>query len=297
MSKRVLITGAFGQLGDALIMELQPHFKLCATGKEVPQDNLRLCIYTELDITKKKSISNCIHNFSPDVVVHLACMTNVDGCEKNKEEAWGVNVTGTENIINAVRGSATKIVYISTDYIFDGKNGPYIEDDVPRPINYYGKTKLAAENAVRGSAQPWVILRTNVLYGNSLRSSASFVNWVVNSLRKSQEINVVDDQTNNPTWTASLAEAIKLSIIMNIQEILNYAGSEFMSRFEFAKRIANVFDLDSNLINPIKTADLNQLAPRPLRSGLSTVKIEELVGVRTYGVDYCLRKVREGIIA
>ena len=231
------------------------------------------------------------------MVVHLACMTNVDGCEKNKEEAWGVNVTGTENIINAVRGSATKIVYISTDYIFDGKNGPYIEDDVPRPINYYGKTKLAAENAVRGSAQPWVILRTNVLYGNSLRSSASFVNWVVNSLRKSQEINVVDDQTNNPTWTASLAEAIKLSIIMNIQEILNYAGSEFMSRFEFAKRIANVFDLDSNLINPIKTADLNQLAPRPLRSGLSTVKIEELVGVRTYGVDYCLRKVREGIIA
>ena len=155
-------------------------------------------------------------------------MTDVDGCEKNKEEAWGVNVTGTENIINAVRGSATKIVYISTDYIFDGKNGPYIEDDVPRPINYYGKTKLAAENAVRGSAQPWVILRTNVLYGNSLRSSASFVNWVVNSLRKSQEINVVDDQTNNPTWTASLAEAIKLSIIMNIQEILNYAGSEFM---------------------------------------------------------------------
>ena len=103
MSKRVLITGAFGQLGDALIMELQPHFKLCATGKEVPQDNLRLCKYTELDITKKKSISNCIHNFSPDVVVHLACMTNVDGCEKNKEESWGVNVTGTEYIINAVR--------------------------------------------------------------------------------------------------------------------------------------------------------------------------------------------------
>ena len=84
---------------------------------------------------------------------------------------------------------------------------------------------------------------------------------------------------------------------MNIQEILNYAGSEFMSRFEFAKRIANVFDLDSNLINPIKTTDLNQFAPRPLRSGLSTVKIEQLVGVRTYGVDYCLRKVREGIIA
>lgn len=297
MSKRVLITGAFGQLGDALIMELQPHFKLCATGKEVPRDNLHICKYSELDITKKKSVSHCIHSFSPDVVVHLACMTDVDGCEKNREEAWGVNVTGTENIINSVRGSTTKIVYISTDYIFDGEDGPYIEDDIPRPVNYYGKTKLAAENAVRGSAQPWVILRTNVLYGNSLRSSASFVNWVVNSLKKSQEINVVDDQTNNPTWTASLAEAIKLSIIMNIQEILNYAGSEFMSRFEFAKRIANVFDLDSNLINPIKTADLNQLAPRPLRSGLSTVKIEELVGVRTYGVDYCLQKVREGIIA
>tara|TARA_B100000029_G_scaffold516812_1_gene634824 strand:- start:10271 stop:11164 length:894 start_codon:yes stop_codon:yes gene_type:complete len=296
MAKRVLITGAFGQLGEAIIMELQPYFNLCATGKLVPEDNLGLCKYHQLDIKEKEGVNDCIQSFTPDVVIHLACMTNVDGCEKNREEAWGVNVTGTENIINSVRGSSAKIVYISTDYVFDGKAGPYIEDDVPNPINYYGKTKLAAENAVRGCAQPWVILRTNVLYGNSIRSSASFVNWVVNSLKNSKEINVVDDQINNPTWTASLAEAIKLSIIMNIQEILNYAGSEFMSRFEFAKRIANVFELDSSLIKPIKTEDLNQLAPRPLRSGLSTVKIEELIGVRTYGLDYCLRKVGEGIV-
>ncbi len=142
-----------------------------------------------------------------------------------------------------------------------------------------------------------MILRTNVLYGNSLRSSASFVKWVVDSLTVGNQISVVDDQHNNPTWTAGLAEAIKLSIIMDIQEILNYAGAEFMSRFEFAQSIASVFDLDASLIHPIKTSDLNQPAPRPLNSGLSTVKIEEMLGLRTYGVDYCLRKVREGIVA
>lgn len=297
MSKRVLITGAFGQLGEAVALELQPHFELCAAGWIIPKEKFQFCPHLVLDVTDKAQVNGCIDDFSPDVVVHLAAMTDVDGCELNREKAWNVNVHGTENVLNGLRGSDARMVFVSTDYIFDGAAGPYSEGDPPNPINYYGKTKLAAENCIRGGRQPWAIIRTNVLYGNSSRSSVSFVTWVVSSLEKGREIKVVDDQRNNPTWTGGLAEAIKLSIVMNVQEILNYGGAEFMTRFEFAEKIADVFDLDRSLILPITTSELNQPAPRPLNSGLSTVKIEERLGLRTYGVEYCLRKVREGIVA
>ena len=217
-------------------------------------------------------------------------------CESNKELAWNNNVKATENILDSIRGTKCKIIFISTDYVFDGFSGPYSENDQPNPINYYGKTKLAAENIIRGSGQPWVIIRTNVLYGNSFINKASFVKWVIDSLSQKKKISVVDDQFGNPTWTGALSEAIKLSMIMNVNEILNYGGSEFISRFEFAKKIAKIFGLNSSLISPIKTRDLNQIAKRPLKSGLVTSKIENILGVRTFGLDYCLSKMRDGII-
>jgi len=296
MSKKILITGAFGQLGDSTILELQPHFEIIASGKKTPQINNYPCKYINLDITSKNQVGEIINIYLPDIIVHLAATTNVDLCETNKDLAWNNNVKATENILYHIRGSKCKIIFISTDYIFDGSSGPYSELDQPNPINYYGKTKLAAENIIRGSAQPWVILRTNVLYGNSYLNKASFVKWIIDSLSNKEKIKVVNDQFGNPTWTAALSEAIKISMVMNVNDIFHYGGSEFISRFEFAKKIANIFNLDSSLIIPIKTDDLNQKAKRPLKSGLITSKIEEVLGIRTYNLNYCLSKVKNGIV-
>ncbi len=296
MSKQILITGAFGQLGESTLLELQPSFDIIASGKKIPQITNYPCKYVKLDITSKNNVRKIIETYSPDIIVHLAAITNVDLCESNKELAWNNNVKATQNILDSVRGTKCKIIFISTDYVFDGLSGPYSETDQPNPINYYGKTKLAAENIIRGSGQPWVIIRTNVLYGNSFINKASFVKWIIDSLSQKQKINVVDDQFGNPTWTGALSEAIKLSMIMNVNEILNYGGSEFISRFEFAKKIAKIFNLNSSLISPIKTCDLNQLAKRPLQSGLITTKIEDILGIRTFGLDYCLTKMKDGII-
>ena len=261
MGKQILITGAFGQLGESTLLELQPYFEIIASGKKIPKITNYPCKYVELDITSKNNVRKIVETYSPEIVVHLAAITNVDLCESNKELAWNNNENNNTN-----------------------------------PKNYYGKTKLAAENIIRGSGQPWVIIRTNVLYGNSFINKASFVKWVIDSLSHKKKISVVDDQFGNPTWTGALSEAIKLSMIMNVNEILNYGGSEFISRFEFAKKIAKIFGLNSSLISPIKTRDLNQIAKRPLKSGLVTSKIENILGVRTFGLDYCLSKMRDGII-
>ena len=120
MLKRVLITGALGQLGNAVTIELQPHFKVCATGRFLPENKFSLCEYRELDITKKKNVNDCIQSFSPDVVVHLACITDVDGCEINREQAWITNVIGTANVLEAIKNDKNVkcLIIITTDKVY-----------------------------------------------------------------------------------------------------------------------------------------------------------------------------------
>ena len=296
MNKRILITGATGQLGRSVVEELQPHFNILSTARKIPVETLTACPVVEMDISNKSIVQQVVSKHEPDVLIHLAAMTNVDGCEREKEKAWDINVKGTEHLLQVISGSETRIIFISTDYVFDGEYGPYGVDAKPSPINYYGKSKLAAENAIRGGRNAWVILRTNVLYGAG-GSPASFVRWVTESLKIGNEIRVVDDQYGNPTWTGSLAESIKLLIVLNSEGLFHYGGADFISRHQFALKVAEIYNLDQSLIKKISTEELGQLAKRPLQSGLTTNKIEETVGIRTYGIGYCLRKVKEGVVA
>ena len=280
--KKILITGAFGQLGTSLCKALSNE-SILASGRVSISTKKYKCI--ELDITNQKRVAEIIRDYKPDIIIHLAAMTDVDGCEKTPEIAFDVNVKATENLLTSFKG---KFIYISTDYVFDGEKGPYLEDDKVNPMSVYGKTKLYGENLVQQSDIDWVILRSNIIFSYSDRTKASFVNWVVDSLKKRQMITVVNDQWNNPTWTNDLAKVISKIIEKDINGLYHYGGGDYLNRLEFAKMIASTFGLDGSLIKPITTSELNWLAQRPLKSGLYTNKIELDLGIEALPIQKAL---------
>ena len=260
--KEIMITGAFGQVGKALSRLLSFKFKITKTGLIIPKDESGLI----LDVTNLMLCREVIDIVKPDVIVNLASKTDVDACETNTELAFSINVGGVKNLMSIFSGP---IIHLSTDYVFNGDNGPYSEDDATDPINVYGFSKLASEKTVLNRHNNLVI-RTNVVYDYCVGTQASFLNWVVNSLREGKEINIVNDQWNNPTWTDSLAVVVKRAIDSGLTGIAHWGDGDWISRFDFALKIANIFELDKKLIKPINTDELRQLAPRPLKGGLKT---------------------------
>jgi dTDP-4-dehydrorhamnose reductase len=276
---RILIIGSNGMLGQRLTefyctkknVEL-----LCASAEDY---SLIECVhYQKLDITNKNDVRELILSFFPDVIINTAAFTNVDKAETERETAWKINVKGVENISFYAWTIDAYLIHFSTDYIFDGKNGPYSEDDIPNPIGYYGRTKLAAENSVRVSGVRNSIVRTNILYGPAKHGRPDYVKWVINSLRDSQTIRIVTDQIGNPTYIDDIVTATSILADIRKEGIINIGGSELISRFDFTLRIAEYFNLNKELIKPIITSELKQPAARPLKSGLRIDKaIAEII--------------------
>ncbi len=275
--KRILICGANGLLGQrlALMLSSQTEYEVLHTShhRSFVFDN-RLLDYTQLDITRKSDVKSLVSSFHPDVIMNAAAATNVDWCETHREEAWKVNVVGVEHLIEAARKVGARLIHVSTDYVFDGKSGPYKEDDRPNPLSYYGKSKLAAENALRISDIPYAIVRTIVVYGAGINVKENFPLWVFNSLRAGKRIRCVEDQISNPTSVNDLAFAVLKIFELNKTGIYHVCGSERLSRYEFARRVAEVFELDPELIERARTSDLQQIAPRPMVTGFITLKAE-----------------------
>tara|TARA_B100000902_G_scaffold186732_1_gene178945 strand:- start:210 stop:1073 length:864 start_codon:yes stop_codon:yes gene_type:complete len=284
--KRVLITGAFGQLGEACSNLLDSNFHVIKSGRN-SNDSA-----TILDITSKKSVNDFLDQHTPDIILNLAAMTNVDWCEEKPEHADNVNHKGVVNLCDDFKGH---FIQISTDYVFNGDDGPYLEEDPLDPISAYGKSKLAAEKYLAANNISHTIVRANVLYSYSHKTKASFLKWVVGSLKNSKSINVVNDQWNNPTSTDSLADFINKIALSETFGLYHYADNGVMSRFEFAQLIAEVFGLNSDLINPISSSDLNQVAARPLKSGLSTQKIENELLIQPPNVKESLKSIYDTI--
>lgn len=280
--KSILITGAFGQLGIACSNILESKFNIIKTGINADNGN------NKLDVSSKKDVEIFLNQFRPDIILNLAAITDVDGCEHNPERADKINRKGVMHLCDRFDGH---FIQLSTDYVFDGEDGPYLEDDLTNPISIYGKTKLEAEKYLINSTVNHTIIRTNVVYSYSTETKASFLKWVVQSLRDSKHIEVVSDQWNNPTSTDSLAHFIQRIALSGTHGLYHYADEGLMSRYEFAKLIAKTFKLDSNLIRPILTSELIQEAPRPLKSGLKTQKIQKELSIVPPSVETSLIQI------
>jgi dTDP-4-dehydrorhamnose reductase len=280
---RLLVVGSNGLLGQKVVELFVRGSSAEITASSVepaPVRPLHSVSYRQADITSKKDVKALVAAVEPGVIINCAAMTNVDACETERELAWKINVSGVEHLADAATRLNAALVHISTDYVFDGKRGPYAEDDRPEPLSYYGKTKLASENLLRASDLQHLILRTMVLYGHAEGVKANFALWLIDSLQKKRSVTVVDDQTGNPTLVDDLAYAIMRAIELQKWGLYHIAGRDIVSRYEFALRLAAVFGLDPALITPIKTDQLHQPAPRPLQSGLVTLKAETEIGYR-----------------
>lgn len=268
---KILITGGSSLLGQQLSETLEENNFDVFTSFYNNAIIKKNCF--QMDITKKDEVLSVLKKISPNVVIHTAAYTNVDGCEKNKEFAFNVNVQGTVNIANAAEKLNSKFVYISTDYVFNGKQGRYKEDDETNPIDYYGVTKLKGEKYVRNICSNYVIARPSVIYGNEKKN---FVTWVIDMLKNKKKINIVTDQFVSPTLNIDLSEQLLALLEKDITGVFHTAGGERISRYDFVKKITEVFNLKETFIKPITMEDLNWIAQRPKDSSLNISKISKL---------------------
>ena len=282
----ILITGASGQLGMSLKRIFNSKYEIISTtGNNNPTGSSM-----HLDVTNPMLFKEVMETTNPDLVINLAALTNVDLCEKNPELAYSINIGGMDNLVNAFKGP---IIHVSTDYVFDGEDGPYKEEDTTNPLNVYGLSKLESEKLLLDHSENSLVIRSNVIYDYSSKSEASFLNWVVDSLTQEKEINIVEDQWNNPTWTGSLAVVIDRAIDTQLTGLVHWGDGDLVSRFDFANKIADVFNLKKSLIKPILTSELNQTAKRPLKSGLKSDYAQNILNLEPPTIKECLETIVE----
>lgn len=272
---KFLVTGSSGMLGSAFCRQLKDGNMVFGMDTRPFPGSLELSDFQMIDITDSKAVNSFVSKIRPDVVIHAAAYTDVDSCEQNVKGAFDVNAEGTKNLAQASFAVGAKIVYISTDYIFDGfKKTPYTELDVPNPVNVYGKSKLKGEEYIKNICSDFLIVRSSGLYG---AGGKNFVDTILKSAKMPEDLKVVDDQRTCPTYVVDLAEAVRALIAAGKTGVYNVVNSGVCSWYEFAARILNVSKTDKN-ITAIKSGKSGRLAARPEMSALDCGKYNRQAG-------------------
>jgi len=297
---RVLITGANGLLGQALVARLTgaDHLDIWATARDdAPHFDASLCDYRPMDVTAPDAVERVFDTVDPDVVVNCAAVSDVAACEEDRNRAWAVNARAVKRLAKQCTARRARLVQVSTDFVFNGKRGPYDETARPDPVNYYGRTKLAAENALREvGLSDWAVARTVLLYGTGRELSRSnVVLWMVDRLSQGESISVVTDQWRTPTYVPDLADGIARIIDREKTGIYHLSGREMVTIHELAETVAEVFGFDDALIEPVPSDHFDDAVERPRKTGFIILKAETELGYDPHSLDEGLRAVARSL--
>ncbi|GAA4005882.1 dTDP-4-dehydrorhamnose reductase [Hymenobacter fastidiosus] len=302
MIKRVLITGSNGLLGQKLVALLhqQAEVEIIATsrGSNKLATLFPAVRFVSLDVTDLQQVQQVLQAEQPTHLIHTAAMTNVDECELNQAACWLQNVTAVENLVAGCAQLAVHLLHVSTDFIFSGEQGPLTEDAAPAPVNFYGQSKLAAEQVVRAGSAQWSIVRTVLVYGTAHEYGRSnIVLWVRDSLRAGKQIQVVDDQFRTPTLAEDLAQGCWLVVKHNAPGIFNISSRELLTPFQMAIQVADYFGLDKTLIVRANSSTFTQPARRPARTGFIIDKARDQLGYQPHtfgeGIELLAHQMQE----
>jgi len=269
--KTVLVTGSNGLLGQKITEKVltDKSMNLIATNRG--QNRYAVTegyVYETMDILDVEQVEFVLKKYKPDALIHTAAMTNVDTCHEDSDACWQLNVEATQNLASLCEKLGIHFIYVSTDFVFDGLNGPYQEEDEPKPVSFYGKSKLEAERVTQNMKGDWAIIRTILVYGILKDMSRSnIVLWAKGALEKGKPINVVNDQWRMPTLAEDLADACLLAVEHRAKGIYHISGKDMMTIVDLVRKVADFWNLDKSLINEISSDSLGQEAKRPKKTG------------------------------
>ena len=289
---KILITGSNGLLGQKLLHKLRKDYfvELIATSKGDNRVTERSnYTYFDLDITNNDAVAQLISSEKPQVVINTAAITNVDLCEDEKKACDNLNVDAVKYLADACLKVDAHLIQISTDFIFDGEDGPYSEEDEPNPLSYYGLSKLKSEQLLQAHSVKWTVLRTIIVFGvGENLSKGNIVLWAKEALEKGDKLNIVDDQFRAPTLAEDLADICILAAKKKAYGIFNASGKDIMSIYEIVETIAKHYGKSTENLNKISTASLNQKAVRPRMTGFILDKSVNELGYNPHSFEECL---------
>jgi dTDP-4-dehydrorhamnose reductase len=296
---KILVTGANGLLGQKLVLQLsdKDEISLIATGRGSNRNPVGNYQYLSLDVTDLADVESKLLESKPDVIIHTAAMTQVDECESDRDGCWLQNVTAVDYLTSFAKQIDAFFIHLSTDFVFDGANGPYKEDDIPNPLSYYAESKLESENIVKESGVRWAIARTMLVYGIAHDMSRSnIILWVKKSLEEGKNIKVVNDQWRTPTLAEDLAKGCILLAEKQIEGIFHLSGKDLLTPYEMAIATAEYFQLDKSLIEEVDGSIFTQPAMRPPRTGFILDKASSLLGYRPVSFTEGIAKLSKQLI-